>query len=330
MTRPWPPASASGIGSMPGTDPAEAMRVVLGELPELPFLPELPARGPHGDLTGRTAALLADLHADLQPSGWRISARPGRDIRRARDLLARDLDALEEAQAHPTLFKLQVAGPWTLAATIELTRGDRLLADPAAVADLADSLAEGLSAHVADVSRRLPGATVLVQLDEPALPAVLAAQIPTASGYGRLRAPDQTTATDRLRTVLDVATETVVHCCASAPPVALLRGAGAGAVSLDAAVLTERDDDAIGAALEGGAGLLLGLVPGVDADLSDLTSRMEPVRALWRRLGFGPEMLPAAVVITPSCGLAGASPAYARRALAACAEIARRLGEQPE
>jgi methionine synthase II (cobalamin-independent) len=205
-----------------------------------------------------------------------------------------------------------------------------LLADPAAVADLADSLAEGLSAHVADVSRRLPGATVLVQLDEPALPAVLAAQIPTASGYGRLRAPDQTTATDRLRTVLDVATETVVHCCASSPPVALLRGAGAGAVSLDAAVLTERDDDAIGAALEGGAGLLLGLVPGVDADLSDLTSRMEPVRALWRRLGFGPEMLPAAVVITPSCGLAGASPAYARRALAACAEIARRLGEQPE
>jgi methionine synthase II (cobalamin-independent) len=330
VTRPWPPASASGVGSMPGTDPVEAMRIVLGELPDLPFLPELPARGPHADLTGRTAALLADLHADLQPSGWRISARPGRDIRRARDLLARDLDALEEAEARPMLFKLQAAGPWTLAATIELARGDRLLADPVAVADLADSLAEGLMAHVADVARRLPGATVLVQLDEPALPAVLAAQIPTASGYGRLRAPDRTTATDRLRTVLGVAAETVVHCCAPSPPVALLRAAGAGAVSLDAAVLTERDDDAIGEALDDGAGLLLGVVPGVDADLSDLTSRMEPVRAQWRRLGFAAEMLPAAAVVTPACGLAGASPAYARRALAACAEIARRLGEAPE
>jgi methionine synthase II (cobalamin-independent) len=314
---------------MPGTDPVEAIRVVLGELPDLPFLPELPARGPHADLTARAAALLVDLYADLQPSGWRIAPRPGRDIRRARDLLARDLDALEQAGERPGLLKIQVAGPWTLAATLELTRGDRVLADPTAVDDLAQSLAEGLAAHIADVSRRLPGTTIIVQLDEPALPAVLAAQIPTASGYGRLRPPDEQTAKDRLRTVLDVADDSVVHCCAAAPPVGLLRAAGAGVISLDAAVLTPRDDDAIGQALEEGAGLLIGLVPGVDADLSDLVSRMEPVREMWRRLGLPAEMLPVAVVVTPGCGLAGASPAYARRALASCVEIARRLGEEP-
>jgi methionine synthase II (cobalamin-independent) len=315
---------------MPGTDPVEAVRVALGELPDLPFLPELPGRGPHADLTGRAAALLVDLYADLQPSGWRIASRPGRDLRRARDLLARDLDALESAGEQPPMLKLQVAGPWTLAATIELTRGDRVLADPAAVADLTQSLAEGLAAHVADVSRRLPDTTLVVQVDEPVLPAVLAAQIPTASGYGRLRAPDTATATERLRTVLDVANDTVVHCCAPSPPVGLFRAAGAGSVSLDAAVLTPRDDDAIGLALEEGAGLLLGLVPGVDADLSDLDIRMEPVKQMWRRLGFAPDMLPAAVVVTPACGLAGASPAYARRALVTCVEIARRLGEAPE
>jgi methionine synthase II (cobalamin-independent) len=315
---------------MPGTDPVEAVRVVVGELPDVPFLPELPARGPHADLTGRAAALLADLHADLQPSGWRIAARPGRDIRRARDLLARDLDALEELGAAPALLKVQVAGPWTLAATIELARGDRLLADPAAVSDLTQSLAEGLSVHLADLARRLPGTTILVQLDEPALPAVLNAQIPTASGYGRLRPPDRTTATDRLRTVLDVAGDTVVHCCAASPPIDLFRAAGAGSVSVDAAVLTPHDDDAIGTAVEQGAGLLLGVVPGRDADLSDVASRMEPVKTLWSRLGFPPELLTEAVVVTPSCGLAGASPAYARRALATCVEIARRLGEAPE
>lgn len=40
--------SASGVGSMPGDDFAEAVKVVLGELAVdhgLPHLPELPGRG---------------------------------------------------------------------------------------------------------------------------------------------------------------------------------------------------------------------------------------------------------------------------------------------
>ena len=93
---PWPPGAATGVGSLPGTDPAEAVRVVLGELPDLPHLPELPARGLGADMIGRGAALLVDLPVDVQPSGWRLVDRPGRDARRAADLLARDLDALEE------------------------------------------------------------------------------------------------------------------------------------------------------------------------------------------------------------------------------------------
>jgi hypothetical protein len=330
VTAAWPVAAATGIGSLPGTDPREAVRMVLGELPDLPFLPELPARGPHADLIGRTTALLADLYVDLQPSGWRITSRPSRDGTRARDHLSRDLDALEETEARPALLKLQAAGPWTLAAMVELTRGDRMLADPGAVADLTASLAEGLTQHLADVARRLPGTALLLQLDEPALPGVLAAEIPTASGFGRLRAPDKQTAAERLRTVLGVAEQTVVHCCAPRPPVALLTDAGAGAVSVDAALLSPRDDDDLGSAVEQGVRLLLGLVPGTDADLSDLSGRMRSATDLWRRLGFPADQLPDTVVVTPACGLAGASPSYARGALAACAEIARRLGEAPE
>ena len=315
---------------MPGTDPAEAVRVVLGELPDLPFLPELPARGPHGDLTGRGTALLAGLHADLQPSGWRMTARPSRDGQRAHDFLSRDLDALEDAGARPAALKVQCVGPWTLAATVELSRGDRLLADPGAVEDVAQSLAEGLRLHLLDLGSRLPGTTLVLQLDEPALPGVLAARIPTASGFGRLRSPDATTAVERLRTVLEVADHTVVHCCAPSPPIDLLRRAGAGSLSVDAAVLTPRDDDAIGLAVEEGAGLLLGVLPGTDTDLADLARHVKPVSELWRRLGFDAAALPAAVVLTPSCGLAGASPSYARRALAACTELARRMGEAPQ
>ena len=56
---------------------------MLGELP-VPHLPELPGRGRYADLAGRGGALLADLYADLQPSGWRMvppaeSRRPARE-----------------------------------------------------------------------------------------------------------------------------------------------------------------------------------------------------------------------------------------------------------
>ena len=88
---PWGPAS--GVGSLPGTDAAEALRLVLGELPDFPHVPELPGRGPGADLIGRGAALLVDVAFDLTPAGWRLVPRPGIDQRRAREFLARDLDA---------------------------------------------------------------------------------------------------------------------------------------------------------------------------------------------------------------------------------------------
>ncbi len=327
---PLPTGAATGVGSMPGEDPRETARAVLGELAVLPFLPELPARGAGADLIGRTAALLTDLYVDLQPSGWRITPRPARDGQRAKDFLSRDLDALEESGIVPPTLKVQCAGPWTLAAMVELHRGDRLLADHGAVADLAASLTEGLRLHLADLRRRLPDTLLVLQLDEPALPGVLAAQIPTASGFGRLRAPDRQVARDRLSEVFAVTEHTVVHCCAPSPPTSLLVDAGASALSFDATLLTPRDDDDLGSAVEQGRRLLLGLVPSTDARLSDLDAMMEPAKRLWQRLGFDAEQLLNVVVPTPTCGLAGASPAYAVAALKACVEIARRLGEAPE
>jgi methionine synthase II (cobalamin-independent) len=317
------------VGSHPGEDPAEPLRVVLGEVPELPYLPELPARGPGADLAGRTATLLVDLAVDLQPSGWRFADRPGRDMRRGRDHLSRDLDLLEElAGGHEGPFKIQICGPWTLAASIELRHGDRALADPGAVRDLTDSLAEGIKDHVADVRRRLPGADLLVQLDEPALPGVLAGEIPTASGFSRLRAVEPHVAEDGLRRVLAATgAYPVVHCCGRNVPYALIRAAGAKAISVDAALIPTRGDEVIGEAIEDGIGFLLGVVPGTDAALPALAETLRPVRGLWNRLGFRPEQLPEQVVLTPTCGLAGASPGYARAALARCREAARMLYE---
>ncbi|MFJ6213116.1 methionine synthase [Streptomyces sp. NPDC092296] len=316
---------------MPGTDAREAVRTVVGELEVLPHLPELPERGPGADVIGRGAGLLVELYAGVEPSGWRFADRPGRDTRRARAWLGEDLDALEEfTQGWTGPLKVQAVGPWTLAASVELPRGEKALADRGACRDIAGSLAEGLRRHLAEVRRRVPGAEVVLQLDEPLLPAVLAGQVPTASGFQRLRAVDRQLAEEALRgLVRSLDAPVLVHCCAPQVPIGLLRRAGAAAVSLDMALLTERDDDAIGEAVEGGTLIFGGVIPSTQG-LSVGADSVAVVRRLWRRLGFDPESLARRVVVTPSCGLAGASPAYARRALSLSVTAARSLADTPE
>lgn len=260
---PWQPGTATGIGSLPGTDPMEAARAVATELVDFPHLAELPGRGPGGDITGRTAALLIDIPVETTPRGWKLSPeRGGRDLRRARSLLSQDLDVLEEVlDGYDGLLKLQLAGPWTLAATLEQPHSlTPALADPGAVADLAASLAEGAAAHVAEVAKRIPAATLVLQLDEPALPAVLAGTVPTPSGLSRVRAIDEEVVRDRLRAVLSAprARSVVVHCCGRGVPFLALQGAGAAGVSFDLGQLEAGDWDALAEVAEGGLGLLAG------------------------------------------------------------------------
>jgi methionine synthase II (cobalamin-independent) len=323
----WPPGTATGIGSWPGLDVDEALRAVLGELPDLPYLPELPARGIGAELIGRGAAFLVDLPVEVQPSGWRITARPGRDLRRARDLLVRDLDTLQaQAEGHAGALKVQVAGPWTLAAGLELPSGHRVVSDDGATRDLAASLAEGLRAALSDLARRMPHSTVVLQLDEPSLPTVLAGKVPTPSGYGTVGAVEASRVEATLREVLDVAPPggRVVHCCASDVPVALLRAAGADALSLDLALVESAGYDALGEAVDAGTSLWLGVVPAVDAEVTQAGARQR-IERLWSALGFAPGRLASAVVPTPVCGLAGASPAYARQATAVVRDVGRAL-----
>ncbi|MEU9341949.1 methionine synthase [Streptomyces sp. NPDC048278] len=324
---------ATGIGSLPGTDAREAAKTATGSFEDFPFLPELPARGPGADMIGRTAGLLVELYARVEPSGWRLGDRPGRDTRRARSWLGEDLDALEEfTQEYTGPLKVQAVGPWTLAAALELRNGESALSDPGACRDLAASLAEGLRLHLAETRRRVPGARLVLQLDEPSLTAVLRGQVRTASGYRTHRAVDRQAVESTLRDVFGVQGDgpVVVHSCAPDVPFALLRRAGAAAVSFDFSLLTERDDDVIGEAVEAGTRLFAGVVPGTDTALSDPAGSVMGVRTLWRRLGLRPGLLAESVTVTPACGLAGASPAYAREALAHCVRAARSLADNPE
>ncbi len=70
-----PTGVATGIGSLPGEVPRDAVRWVVDALPALPHLPELPARGPWASLTGRGAALLVDLPLEIDVDRWRTASR---------------------------------------------------------------------------------------------------------------------------------------------------------------------------------------------------------------------------------------------------------------
>ncbi|HEX9032233.1 MAG TPA: methionine synthase [Streptosporangiaceae bacterium] len=335
---------------MPGTSPDEAIAVVLGELPVLPHLPELPDRGPGADLVGRAAALLVDLPVETTAGGWRLAERRGRDLGRAAGLMSADLDALEAAAAgYAGPFKIQVCGPWTLAAALELTHSiEPALSDSGATSDLIASLAEGVAAHVAAVRRRLAGATILVQIDEPGLPGVLAGSVPTASGLRRVAPVDEPVASDGLRRILGAAQSPgIVHCCAPDVPFRCLTSAGASAVSLDLGLLRGKDDDALGELSEAGVGIFLGAVPplapargtgpaagrpagggpAVGSPEKAARQTAEAVIGLWRRIGLAPGSLAEQVVVTPACGLAGASPARARAVLTQCQAAARLIPE---
>jgi methionine synthase II (cobalamin-independent) len=326
---PWGPGAATGIGSLPGIDIAEAQRIVLGELPGLPHLPELPDRGPGADMIGRTAGFLVELPVEIYAGRWQISSRPGKDLRQTADLLERDLDQLtEQADGYTGPLKIQAAGPWTLAAGLDLPIGGRMLRDPGAVRDLTDSLAEGLRRHVADVRKRVPGATILLQLDEPSLPTVMAGRVPTESGLSAYREVDGPDAATRLRTVVDaVGAPVIVHCCAPQIPLQVIRDAGAVAVAFDLSLI--KDLDPLGEAIEAGLGIFAGAAPtrppgGRPPESKQIAER---VSTLWRRLGFPPARLPEQVVITPACGLAGAPVGYVRALLKACTEAGRQIAE---
>ncbi|MDO5712358.1 MAG: methionine synthase [Micrococcales bacterium] len=366
-------SGVSALGSWPGTDIRACVRFVRDVFAgdpgdgawSLPYLPELPDRGPGAELVGRSAAFLVGLPVDLQPSGWRIVDRPGRDAGRTAAYLRQDLDEMAEAyDGYDGPLKLQVAGPWTLAANVRVGRGERAVVDPGAARDVCQSLAEGLSEHLRTVASLVPGARLVVQLDEPSLPAVLAGHLPTSSGFGTHRAVDPETVERGLRTVIETVRRQLReggaageadgrrdHLAAPGPQ----ESPEAGAPRIldprhpDVAVHCCAPDVPIALLRSAGVAAV-----SLDASLLDpsgwesVAVTVEAGVGLWAGLPLEPQAgalaaaellvrnwcelgLPLSrldgVVVTPTCGLAGSSPPRARAIHKLAADAARALTE---
>jgi methionine synthase II (cobalamin-independent) len=157
--------------------------------------------------------------------------------------------------------------------------------------------------------------------------AVLQGSLPTASGFGRLRAVESPLVSDRIRQVLDAATAagavaTLVHCCAEAPPVTELVGSGAGGISVDLTQLGQRNWEEVAEAAEAGLWLWAGRSGTPEAVA-------EAVWNPWRRLGLDRDLL-RHVVVTPPCGLGGTSPSAARNAIGTAKRAATILADRAQ
>jgi hypothetical protein len=332
-------ASATALGPWPGTDPAEATRIIRGELgdPHLPFLPELPDRGVGSDAVGRSGSLLVDLALDVQPHGWRLVDRPGKDAQRARSAMSTDINVLADIagaeDVSATELKIHLVGPLSLAANLYLHNGERALLDYGARRDIAESLAAGVAEHIRRVSAAAPGAGIVVQVDEPDIASVMAGTIPTASGYRTLRSVSGEEITGSWRLLVEAlkasgVVETVVSVPEIEAPIERVLAAGADGIALPLRALTTRQWEELAGAVENGKRLWAGAVPTYDprAELPRTSEIVESIWKPWRQLGLPASGL-AGLRVTPATGLAGYKPAAATSVLAKLTQVADGLDQ---
>ncbi|MEY2635192.1 MAG: hypothetical protein RIS75_1132 [Actinomycetota bacterium] len=333
-----PRGSAVGLGSMPGTSAHESLGIITDTVTDLVHVPELPARGPGGEMVGRTVGLLHRVDdgfsIETTPSGWRIARGENRIMRRANSWLNEDIDELEAvAHEHSGFLKMQIAGPWTLAASIEMINGHRIINDFGAVQDYAQGISAAVSLFLKDARRRFPHASWVIQIDEPWIGGVLRGEVPTRTGRGSLPPVDGQTVQQLLTNISEsIHTQDAVawiHTCANQPPLELMVKAGFDGISVDMSQLRNGDEEFITDMWDKNVVLIAGLDTAHKGSQSNAArALLDPVVDLARKVSAPLDSLKNYLNISPTCGLAfSADPARELNTLVSAADILRELEE---
>lgn len=329
MTNFLPNGSVTGIGSLPHTDPAAAIRFVAEMSPTIPFWPQLLKRSPQEDMLLQALVPLADLLEVHGPGQIYLKTAQVELFRRRLYSVSARLDeahatgffALERALfagefTSARLLKGQLYGPLTLARCIYY-QGYPICRRPGIYAALTDYLCRLARWQVGHLRRF--GKPVLLVVDEPAL----ALEAPDAPVLSYLR--------QVLQGIEEAGAYSGVHCCALVQP-ATLANTAAQFLSFDAhnqleEFLTHRSIQDFVAT---GGWLGLGLIP----TLID-TSHLVPEDIFARVVGaavaghYDLDQLAAQSLITATCGLGLLPEASAQPSFAKAQQLARCLG-QPE
>lgn len=295
---------AYGLGELPGKSAAEVADIIQGETGDLLHIPQLPARGLGADLIGRTVGLLDMINVDRGARSWVMSTRPSRLTHLTGDFLDMDLDACEETWGTGVdKLKIQVAGPWTLGARIELANGHRVLSDRGAMRDLTQALIAGIDAHARKVAGRFR-AEVQVQIDEPELKSLIDGSLPGTSTFDIILAVNVADASERLQQVFSsIEGPTYLNLTGQIPTWDVARGAGADTVQISMDQVRGNEHlDGFGETITSGIRLGLGITTGkdvVDELLERPRQKAVEVARFFDRLGVGRNYLVDAVDIHP-------------------------------
>jgi len=329
-------ARATGIGSLPHTDAAEAVQAVFGACPDLPYWPQLPNASPDEGMNeqalvglpglrreGNRLRLVQDdaffegverLLAAFDAGDDTVAALPPEAARGLEPFLA------EVRRRGCPEAKGQVAGPVTVGMAVLADDGNPILYNDV----LRDVLTKFLNLRVRWQARRIAeaGARPVIFVDEPFL-----ASFGTPF-FGWDRAQVQAT----LSAVTDGAETAGSHCCSNTDWSIFLAGP-VRAVSFDAYefadnFLVYRDD--LRAFLEGGGTIAWGIVPTdpealAEETVDSLYAKMGDRLARVEALGFSRGEVLRQSLITPACGLGTRPQEAADRALALAGDLADRL-----
>jgi hypothetical protein len=340
---PLPPLAATGIGSVPFTDPAAAAALILEYLPEAPFWPQMVRLGFPEEMVAQAARGLPGLKADPEARTVEVDPAIPRDQALARlyeEVWAGDLAsfALEpgEAQGFFALLRAcassgsgiqalkgQLSGPVTFAGMVKDPEGKPILYDR----ELTLAVCQGLARKAVWQAQKFRdlGREAVIFFDEPFLSGFGSAYLPISRGE-----------------VMDLLTQTLaavrqagpvtlgVHCCGNTDwsmlletPIDILSFDSYG--YFDSLRLYEK-------ALQGffarGGWLAWGLVP-TGEDLDEETGN-----SLWQRFqeqvhqlapqGAAAQEILSRSLLTPACGLGYLTPEAATRVLALLADLSAR------
>jgi methionine synthase II (cobalamin-independent) len=316
------PGQATGIGSLPHADAADAARFVLRCLPELPAAPQLPNRSVNEDMLSQWLRALPEVDVAADGHVAHRPERAGEPVSVAFDddshggLLA-FLDLVAALPTAPAAVKLQVTGPLTLGTALLRMGAPRDVAFQRA-ALVTGAWCRALGDLVRD---RLPGVVPVVFLDEPAL-------VQWASGEGPTHHDD---AVDLLSGALaSIDGVSGVHVCGDGD-VSVAAEAGPTILGVEVHPDTTRHTLPLGRHIEGDGWVAWGAVPtsrpvGDSAD--PLWRRLVELWCDLTRLGIDPIALRSRALVTPECGLAGHGVSQAERVLTLTRAVGRRVGDQ--
>jgi methionine synthase II (cobalamin-independent) len=164
------------------------------------------------------------------------------------------------------------------------------------------------------------------------LPAAIAGHLTGVTAFSPVAAIEETLATSMLDTCAAAAgAEVSVHCCGTGLPWKVLQKSAIRALSVDAETLRTADLEAIAEFVDSGRVVILGVVSSsTPARRPAVEEIAGAVVAVTDRLGFARTALRDRIGVSPACGLAAATPQWARTATGLARQAAQAFADDPD